>query len=72
MEDENTIEEQPTMEEKMDLLISQQDRILTQLMERETLDSQIKGLVKVILYLVILVLVFYIVKSLLTPLLSYL
>lgn len=72
MDDETAVEDQPTMEEKMDLLISQQDRILSQLMERETLDSQIKGLVKVILYLVILVLVFYIVRSLLIPLLSYL
>jgi len=65
-------EKQPTIEEKLDLLIARQDDIARELSTEHILDADLKRLLKVVLYLVILTLVFYIVKSLLTPILAYL
>ena len=64
-------ESQPTLEEKIDILLARQDELTQELLKESELDSDLKRLFKVVLYLVILALVFYIIKSLLTPILSY-
>ena len=71
MGDENDEEVQPTIEEKLDILLARQDELSQELLKEGALDADLKRLMKVVLYLVILALVFYIIKSLLTPILSY-
>ena len=71
MGDENEEEVQPTIEEKLDILLARQDELSQELLKEGALDADLKRLMKVVLYLVILALVFYIIKSLLTPILSY-
>jgi nitrate/nitrite-specific signal transduction histidine kinase len=70
MEDEAAEEENPTIEDKLDQILAQQDQILTELSTERALDSDLKRLVKIVLYLFILALVFYMVRSLLTPIIS--
>jgi hypothetical protein len=65
-------ETQTTIEEKLDIILARQDELSRELLGERALDSDLKRLMKVVLYLVILALVFYIIKSLLTPILSYL
>ena len=72
MGDENEEEVQPTVEEKLDIILARQDELTREIAREGALDVELKRLVKVVLYLLILALVFYIIKSLLTPILSYL
>jgi len=72
MGDENEEEAQPTVEEKLDIILARQDELAREVAREGTLDAELKRLVKVVLYLLILALVFYIIKSLLTPIVSYL
>ncbi len=72
MSDEPGEEIQPTIEEKLDVLLARQDELAQELLKERVLDADLKRLFKVVLYLVMLALVFYIVKSLLTPIISYL
>ncbi len=71
MDDESAEEAQPTIEEKLDILLARQDELAQELLRERALDNDLKRLMKVVLYLVILALVFYIIKALLTPILSY-
>jgi hypothetical protein len=71
MGDDNMEEIQPTVEEKLDIILARQDELASELAREGALDAELKRLVKVVLYLLILALVFYIIKSLLTPILSY-
>jgi hypothetical protein len=71
MGDEIEEEGQPTLEEKLDIILARQDEIAREVLKEGTLDLELKRLIKVVLYLFILALVFYIIKSLLTPILSY-
>jgi hypothetical protein len=72
MGDENEEEAQPTVEEKLDIILARQDELAREVAREGALDAELKRLVKVVLYLLILALVFYIIKSLLTPIISYL
>ena len=72
MGDENEEEVQPTVEEKLDIILARQDELTREIAREGALDVELKRLAKVVLYLLILALVFYIIKSLLTPILSYL
>ena len=72
MGDENEEEVQPTVEEKLDIILARQDELTREIGREGALDAELKRLVKVVLYLLMLALVFYIIKSLLTPILSYL
>jgi hypothetical protein len=71
MGDEYEEEAQPTVEEKIDIILARQDELTREIAREGALDAELKRLVKVVLYLLILALVFYIIKSLLTPILSY-
>jgi hypothetical protein len=71
LSDEIEEESQPTLEEKLDIILARQDELAQELLKEGALDLELKRLIKVVLYLFILALVFYIIKSLLTPILSY-
>ncbi len=71
MGDEPEEEPQTTIEEKLDIILARQDEMSQELVKERALDADLKRLIKVVLYLLILALVFYIVRSLLTPILSY-
>ena len=71
MGDEPEEEPQPTMEEKLDIILARQDELSQELLREHALDADLKRLIKIVLYLLILALVFYIIRSLLTPILSY-
>ncbi len=70
MGDEPDEEPEPTLEEKIDVLLARHDELARKLKE-PSLDGEMKRLIKVVLYLVILTLVVYVVKSLLIPIISY-
>jgi hypothetical protein len=71
MGDEVEEEPQASLEEKLDILLARQDELSRDLLKESLVDADLKRLIKVVLYLFILALVLYIVKSLLTPILSY-
>lgn len=71
MEPEPEEEEQATIDEKLDIILARQDEITREIVGEKAIDADLKRLIKVVLYLVILALVFYIIKSLLTPILAY-
>jgi hypothetical protein len=71
MEPEPEEEEQATIDEKLDIILARQDEITREIVGEKAIDADLKRLIKVVLYLLILALVFYIVKSLLTPILAY-
>jgi hypothetical protein len=71
MEPEPEEEEQATIDEKLDIILARQDEITREIVGEKAIDADLKRLIKVVLYLLILALVFYIIKSLLTPILAY-
>ena len=71
MGDETEEEPQASFEEKLDIVLARQDELSRELLKESLVDADVKRLIKVVLYLFILALVLYIVKSLLTPILSY-
>ncbi len=71
MGDEAEEEPQASLEEKLDIVLARQDELSRELLKESLVDADVKRLIKVVLYLFILALVLYIVKSLLTPILSY-
>lgn len=71
MEPEPEEVEQATIEEKLDIILARQDEITREIVGEKAIDADLKRLIKVVLYLLILALVFYIIKSLLTPILAY-
>jgi len=71
MGDEAEEEPQASFEEKLDIVLARQDELSRELLKESLVDADVKRLIKVVLYLFILALVLYIVKSLLTPILSY-
>ncbi len=71
MGDEGEEEPEASLEEKLDILLARQDEISRQVLKESLFDAELKRLIKVVLYLFILALVLYIVRSLLTPVLSY-
>jgi len=71
MGDETEEEPQASLEEKLDIVLARQDELSRELLKESLVDADVKRLIKVVLYLFILALVLYIVKSLLTPILSY-
>jgi len=71
MGDEAEEEPQASFEEKLDIVLARQDELSRELVKESLVDADVKRLIKVVLYLFILALVLYIVKSLLTPILSY-
>ena len=71
MEQEPEDEEEASIEEKLDIILARQDELTHEISSDRAMDADLKRLVKVVLYLLILALVFYIIKSLLTPILAY-
>jgi hypothetical protein len=69
MDDQGEEMPETTLEEKLDIVLARQDEMAQQLLKDHALDADLKRLLKVVLYLVILALVFYVVETLLTPIL---
>ena len=64
-------ESQPTLEEKIDIILARQDEIAEALEREGVLDSELKTALKVLIYLLILLLVILIVRLILVPVISY-
>ncbi len=64
-------EPQPTIEEKIDIILARQQEISETLEGERILDHQLKNALKALIYLLILLIVILIVRLILVPVISY-